>query len=78
MFAKNVGSGDRALRLAAGVALLVAGFVLLGGAASTLAGLATATLGAIAVITGATRRSPLYALFGVNTYSLTLVAGHLA
>jgi hypothetical protein len=74
---KNVGSADRAVRMTAGVLMLFNGLVLLGGSGGSAIGLGIAALGALALITGATRHSLLYARFGTNTYKLTQTSRRL-
>ncbi len=77
MFAKNVGSADRTVRLTIGAVLLCSGLLLLGGMHGSVAGLAIAAAGIAALITGATRRSPLYSALGISSFRLTLISGRL-
>jgi hypothetical protein len=67
MFAKNVGSTDQKIRLALGVVLVLSAVFILGALQGSVAGIVAAALGAIALVTGATRRCPTYVLFGVDT-----------
>lgn len=60
---KNEGNLDRIIRIAAGAALLVAGFGFVSGAL----GIVLAAVGGILTVTGLIGWCPLYALFGFNT-----------
>ena len=62
MFAKNVGSVDRAIRIVAGLALLI-GFALgLGGGLNWLL-----LIGIVPLVTGVLGTCPAYTLFGIKT-----------
>ncbi len=63
MFAQNVGGIDRIVRIVLGLALIVIGFFVLGGAAGTLAGV----IGFIFLLTGLVGWCPLYRLFKFST-----------
>lgn len=62
MFSKNVGGIDRILRIAVGLALIVAYFLNGGGAYSWLY-----LLGIIPLATGIIGWCPPYGIFGINT-----------
>ena len=65
MFSKlvNEGSIDRALRVVLGVALVVIGFVAVGGGAGTVIGV----IGFVPILTGLSGWCPLYSVLGINT-----------
>jgi hypothetical protein len=60
---KNEGTVDRALRVVAGVALLVIGFAVVGGTAGTIMGI----VGLVPLLTGLVGWCPLYSVFGIRT-----------
>ena len=62
MFARNVGTIDRALRVIVGLALIVAFFLNPGGSWSWLY-----LIGIIPLVTGLLGTCPAYSLFGMNT-----------
>ena len=63
MFAQNVGSVDRIIRIVLGLALIAVGFFVLVGAAGTIAGV----IGFILLLTGLVGWCPLYRLFKFST-----------
>ena len=63
MFAQNVGSIDRIIRIVLGLALIVIGFFVLGGTAGTIVGV----IGFIPLLTGLLGWCPLYFLFKFST-----------
>ena len=63
LFAKNVGTADRALRVIVGVALI--GYALTGPAEGGMTWLGW--LGIIPLVTGIFSMCPLYSILGVNT-----------
>jgi hypothetical protein len=63
MFAQNVGSIDRIIRVVLGLALIVIGFVVLGGTAGTIVGV----IGFVPLLTGLVGWCPLYFLFKFST-----------
>ena len=64
MLAKNVGSVDRVVRIAVGLALLAAFFMGLGGSLNWLL-----LIGVVPLITGVMKTCPAYTLFGIKTCS---------
>lgn len=66
MFQTNVGQADRMLRVVAGLALIVAWFLLPGHGWRIVLLL----LGVVALATGLLRTCPLYSLLGINTCPL--------
>jgi DUF2892 family protein len=66
----NEGQSDRAVRMLAGVVLLVAGWML----ALNALGVALFVVGAIALGTGIVGWCPAYTLFGISTVKMP--AGH--
>ena len=62
-FAKNMGTVDRALRIAVGLVLLVLAFTTLTGALTWLAAL----VGVVFIATSAISFCPLYPLIGLKT-----------
>ena len=65
MFAQNIGSVDRIIRIVLGLALLVIGFFVLGGPAGTVVGV----IGFIPLLTGLVGWCPLYRAFKFSTRS---------
>ncbi len=63
MFAQNVGGIDRIVRIVLGLALIVIGFFVVGGAAGTVVGV----IGFIPLLTGLVSRCPLYLPFKFST-----------
>ena len=63
MFAQNVGSIDRIIRIVLGLALIVIGFFVSGGTAGTIVGV----IGFISLLTGLAGRCPLYLLLKFST-----------
>lgn len=65
MFSKlvNEGSVDRALRVVLGIALVLIGFVAVGGGAGTVIGV----IGFVPILTGLSGWCPLYSVLGINT-----------
>jgi hypothetical protein len=63
MFAQNVGSIDRIVRIVLGLALVAIGFLVLGSAAGTIVGV----IGLIFLLTGLVGWCPLYHLFKFST-----------
>ncbi len=63
MFAQNVGSIDRIIRIVLGLALIAIGFFALAGVAGTIAGV----IGFIPLLTGLVGWCPLYSLFKFST-----------
>ena len=63
---KNIGQVDRGIRVVIGIALLAMGLfhVVTGGLA-----IAAYIFGAVALVTGAVRFCPAWAIFGINTGS---------
>ncbi|MFB6151128.1 MAG: DUF2892 domain-containing protein [Haloarculaceae archaeon] len=66
---RNVGSVDRAVRIAVGAVLAVAGLLAIGGywEAGLAAGAVGVLAGVVLVATGATQQCPMYAATGVST-----------
>ena len=62
MFAKNVGTTDRALRIIAGLVLLANFFLGLGGSLNWLF-----LIGIVPLATGLLGRCPAYSIFGIKT-----------
>lgn len=62
MFAKNVGTIDRVIRIIAGLALLIGFFLNLGGAWNLVL-----LIGIVPLVTGALGSCPAYTLFGIKT-----------
>ncbi len=62
MFAKNVGTTDRALRIVAGLVLLACFFLGLGGSLNWLF-----LIGVVPLATGLLGRCPAYSIFGIKT-----------
>lgn len=61
---QNVGGADGAVRILAGVALFVLGFLhILTGTLAIVAYIA----GGLAIVTGVVRFCPLWSIFGINT-----------
>lgn len=63
MFVQNVGSVDRIVRIVAGLALILVGFLVLGGTAGTIVGV----VGFIPLLTGLIGWCPLYLPFRFST-----------
>ena len=63
MFVQNVGGVDRLLRVGLGLALILAGFLVLGGTAGTILGV----VGLIPLATGLIGWCPLYLPFRFST-----------
>lgn len=63
MFVQNVGSLDRIVRIVAGLALILVGFLVLGGTAGTIVGV----VGFIPLLTGLIGWCPLYLPFRFST-----------
>jgi hypothetical protein len=63
MFAQNVGSVDRIVRVVLGLALIAIGFFVLGGTVGTIVGV----IGFIPLLTGLVGWCPLYSLFKFST-----------
>ncbi len=63
MFAQNVGSVDRIIRIVLGLALIAVGFFALAGTAGTIVGV----IGFIPLLTGLVGWCPLYSLFKFST-----------
>ncbi|WP_335998788.1 YgaP family membrane protein [Halorientalis halophila] len=66
---RNVGGVDRAVRIALGVLVAVAGAAAIGGywRAGAAVGALILAIGAVLVITGTTQRCPIYAGAGIDT-----------
>jgi len=62
----NVGKTDKILRIAAGVVLLAAAFMVLGGL-STTAGIVASLVGVVLIVTAAINFCPAYRLLGLST-----------
>ena len=62
MFAKNVGTTDRALRIVAGLVLLACFFLGFGGSLNWLF-----LIGVVPLATGLLGRCPAYSIFGIKT-----------
>ena len=62
MFSKNVGTLDRAVRIVAGLALLVAYFAM-----PELAWRPVLLIGVVPLLTGLVGSCPAYSLFGIST-----------
>lgn len=62
MFAKNVGTIDRVIRIIAGLALLIGFFLNLGGAWNLVL-----LIGIVPLVTGVLGSCPAYTLFGIKT-----------
>jgi len=62
----NVGTTDKILRIAAGVVLVAATFLVLGGLSST-AGIVASLVGVVLIVTAAINFCPAYRLLGLRT-----------
>ena len=65
---RNVGSVDKTIRLIAGVALLAAAFLVLGGLSSTI-GFVVAVVGVVLLATGLLNFCPLFKILGISSFS---------
>ena len=65
---RNVGSVDKTIRLIAGVALLAAAFLVLGGLSSTI-GFVAAVVGVVLLATGLLNFCPLFKILGISSFS---------
>jgi len=63
---KNVGSVDKTIRLIAGVVLLVAAFLALGGLSTTI-GIVASVVGVIMLATGLLNFCPLFKILGISS-----------
>ncbi len=63
MFAKNIGSTDRSIRIVLGIAMIAAFFMMNG----TTAWHYVYLLGIVPLITGLAGSCPLYAMMGIST-----------
>lgn len=67
MFAPNVGSVDRGIRVIIGVAALAVAFAVLDVAKGSIPGLIAAGVGVVMLLTAALGRCGLYVPLGINT-----------
>lgn len=65
---RNVGSVDKTIRLIAGIALLAAAFLVLGGLSSTI-GFVAAVVGVVLLATGLLNFCPLFKILGISSFS---------
>ncbi|RXK46633.1 YgaP family membrane protein [Halorientalis pallida] len=66
---RNVGTGDRTVRIALGVLIAIAGGAAITGywAVGAAVGALIVAIGAVLVVTGTTQRCPIYAGVGIDT-----------
>ena len=63
----NVGSVDRVVRLLGGAALVFVGLVTLDGLGGDIWGILAAVVGVVFLVTGATKRCPIFGMFGISS-----------